>query len=178
MAFMDANTWYLADGYDNTRVIKYDMRGKKLLQLGLKGNPPHERRPGYFNNVHGIAVDPTTRRVYVNDRANGRLQVFDENGKFLDQWDFGPRPPIDIHSIYMGSDHILWAADEGTNKLLAYDTAGHFLYSWGTYGTCQGCMWGVELRPRTWKAIFTLPRCGPAGCRNISRAREPIQLFS
>lgn len=89
-------------------------------------------------------VDPTTRRVYVNDRANGRLQVFDENGKFLDQWEFGPRPPIDIHSIYMGSDHVLWAADEGTNKLLGYDPSGHFLYSWGTYGTCSGCMWGVR----------------------------------
>jgi hypothetical protein len=44
----------------------------------------------------------------------------------------------------MGADHIFWAADEGTNKLLAYDTAGHFLYSFGTYGTCQGCMWGVH----------------------------------
>src|SRR5215471_20466837 len=89
-------------------------------------------------------VDPTTRRVYVNDRAKGRLQWFDENGKFLDQWEFGPRPPIDIHSIYMGSDHVLWAADEGTNKLLSYHASGHFLYSWGTYGTCSGCMWGVR----------------------------------
>ena len=104
MAFMDANTWYLADGYDNTRVIKYDMNGKKLLQWGEKGTPPNERRPGYFNSVHGIAVDPTTRRVYVNDRNNGRIQVFDENGKFLDQWDFGPRPPMNIHSITMGAD--------------------------------------------------------------------------
>jgi hypothetical protein len=43
-----------------------------------------------------------------------------------------------------GSNRILWAADEGTNKLLAYDTRGHFLYSWGTYGTCTGCMWGVQ----------------------------------
>ena len=51
MAFMDANTWYLADGYDNTRVIKYDMHGKRLLQWGLKGNPPNEQRPGYFNNA-------------------------------------------------------------------------------------------------------------------------------
>jgi DNA-binding beta-propeller fold protein YncE len=144
MAFMDANTWYLADGYDGTRVIKYDMNGKKLLQWGMKGTQPNERRPGYFNSVHGIAVNPKTRRVYVNDRNNGRLQVFDENGKFLDQWDFGPRPPMNIHSIYMGNDGILWAADQGSNKLLAYDPEGHFLYSWGTFGTCQGCQWGVH----------------------------------
>jgi sugar lactone lactonase YvrE len=144
MAFMDANTWYLADGYDGTRVIKYDMKGKKLLEWGMKGTPPNERRPGYFNSVHGIAVNPKTRRVYVNDRNNGRLQVFDENGKFLDQWDFGPRPPMNIHSIYMGNDGILWAADQGSNKLLAYDAEGHLLYSWGTFGTCQGCQWGIH----------------------------------
>jgi DNA-binding beta-propeller fold protein YncE len=144
MAFMDKNTWYLADGYDGTRVIKYDTNGKKLLEWGMKGTPPNEKRPGYFNSVHGIAVNPKTRRVYVNDRNNGRLQVFDENGKFLDQWDFGPRPPMNIHSIYMGNDGILWAADQGSNKLLAYDADGHFLYSWGTFGTCQGCQWGVH----------------------------------
>jgi len=144
MAFMDANTWYLADGYDNTRVIKYDMAGKKLMQWGEKGTPPNEKRPGYFNSVHGIAVDPTTRRVYINDRNNGRLQVFDENGKFLDQWNFGPRPPMNIHAIYMGNDHKLWAADQGGNKMLQYDAEGHFLYAWGTYGTCQGCIWGVH----------------------------------
>jgi hypothetical protein len=92
LAFMDANTFYLADGYDNARVIKYDMNGKKLLEWGMRGEQPNERRPGYFNSVHGIAVNPKTRHVYVNDRNNGRLQVFDENGKFLDQWDFGPRP--------------------------------------------------------------------------------------
>jgi DNA-binding beta-propeller fold protein YncE len=144
MAFMDANTWYLADGYDGTRVIKYDMKGKKLLQWGMKGTPPNEKRPGYFNSVHGIAVNPTTRRVYVNDRNNGRIQVFDENGKFLDQWDTGPRPPMNVHSITMGNDGVLWAADQGSNKLVGYDANGNFLYSWGTFGTCQGCQWGVH----------------------------------
>ena len=144
LAFMDANTMYLADGYDGTRVIKYDGSGKKLLEWGMKGTPPNEKRPGYMNNVHGITVDPTTRRVYVNDRNNGRVQVFDENGKFLDQWDFGPRPPMNIHTIYMDANRVLWAADQGSNKLLGYDAEGHFLYSWGTFGTCQGCQWGVH----------------------------------
>jgi len=59
LVFMDANTMYLADGYDGTRVIKYDMTGRKLMQWGQKGTPPNEKRPGYFNSVHGIAVDPT-----------------------------------------------------------------------------------------------------------------------
>jgi DNA-binding beta-propeller fold protein YncE len=101
-------------------------------------------RPGHWNNVHGIAVNPETRRVYVNDRNNGRVQVFDENGEFLDQWSFGPRPPLNIHDIYMGADGVLWAADQGGSKLLGYDGDGNFVYSWGTFGTCQGCMWGVH----------------------------------
>ena len=143
MAFMDANTMYLDDGYDNTRVIKYDMGGKKLLQWGQKGTPP-EKRPGYMNNVHGIGVDPTTRRVYVNDRANNRVQVFDENGKYVDEWSFGSRPPMDIHSFIVTSDRKLWAADQGTHKILGYDLQGHFLYSWGSWGEYPGGMWGVH----------------------------------
>jgi 6-bladed beta-propeller/NHL repeat len=144
LVFMDANTMYLADGYDGTRVIKYDMNGKKLLQWGQKGTPPNEKRPGYWNNVHGIAVDPTTRRVFVNDRANSRVQVFDENGKYLDEWNFGPRPPMDIHSFIVTSDRKLWAADQGTHKILGYDLSGHFVYSWGSWGEYPGGMWGVH----------------------------------
>ena len=145
LVFMDANTMYLADGYDNTRVIKYDMNGKKLLQWGQKGaGRGTEKRPGYWNNVHGIAVDPTTRRVYVNDRENSRVQIFDENGKYLDEWNFGPRPPMDIHSFIVTSDRKLWAADQGTHKILGYDLNGHFLYSWGSWGEYPGGMWGVH----------------------------------
>ena len=144
LVFMDANTMYLADGYDNTRVIKYDMEGKKLAQWGEKGTAPNEKRPGFWNNVHGIAVDPTTREVFVNDRANSRVQVFDENGKYLREWNFGPRPPMDIHSFIVTSDRKLWAADQGTHKILGYDLQGHFLYSWGSWGEYPGGMWGVH----------------------------------
>ena len=144
LVFMDENTMYLADGYDNTRVIKYDMDGNILGQWGEKGIPPNETRPGYWNNVHGIAVDPTTRRVYVNDRENSRVQVFDEDGKYLDEWKFGPRPPMDIHSFIVTSDQKLWAADQGTHKILGYDLEGNFLYSWGSWGEYPGGMWGVH----------------------------------
>ena len=49
-------------------------------RLGRARTPPNETRPKYFNNVHGVTVDPATRQVYVNDRGNLRIQVFDENG--------------------------------------------------------------------------------------------------
>lgn len=149
MAWLPDGTFYVADGYTNTRIMKFDKDGNFLMTWGERGTATgrggtRETRPGYFNNVHGVAVDPETRRVFVNDRSNGRVQVFDENGVFLDDWSFGPRPPMNIHDIYMGDDGILWAADQGGSKLLGYDADGNFIYSWGTFGTCQGCMWGVH----------------------------------
>ena len=65
------------------------MDGNILAQWGERGlGSGQETRPGYWNNVHGIAVDPTTRRVFVNDRDNGRVQVFDEDGEYLYEWSF------------------------------------------------------------------------------------------
>ncbi len=76
--------------------------GKKLMQWGEKGNQPNEKRPGYFNSVHGIAIDPERHFVFINDRNNGgkRAPRFDENGKFLDQWDMG-RTPSDEYSQHL-----------------------------------------------------------------------------
>jgi peptidylamidoglycolate lyase len=110
----------------------------------MNPQPGQESRPGYFNNVHGIAVDPQTRRVFVNDRANSRVQVFDENGTFLDHWGYGPRPPSDVHNFIITSDRYLWAADRGTSKILKYSLDGTFLYSFGTFGVFPGGMWGVH----------------------------------
>ena len=116
MAFLD-DAMFVADGYANTRVVKFDHDGNYLMTWGQAGNPPTETRPGYMNNVHGVAVDVQTRRVFVNDRANNRVQVFTEDGEFLDEWSFGPEP-TDIHLFYIGADNELWAEDRATNKIL------------------------------------------------------------
>ena len=142
LAWLPDGTFFVADGYANTRVVKFDRNGTYLTAWGEKGTPP-EKRPGYFNNVHGIAVDPQTRQVFVNDRQNHRVQVFDENGKYLREWSFGP-PPSDIHLFIITADRYLWAADRGTSKMLKYDLDGNFLYSWGTWGDFPGGMWGVH----------------------------------
>jgi peptidylamidoglycolate lyase len=144
MAWLPDGTFYVADGYANTRVVKFDKNGKFLMTWGQRGEAGKEKRPGYFNNVHGIAVDPQTRRVFVNDRANGRVQVFDENGKYLNEWSFGPRPTSDVHMFIISGDRYLWAADRGTSKMLKYDLEGNFLYSWGTWGDFPGGFWGVH----------------------------------
>lgn len=143
LAWLPDGTMFVADGYANTRVVKFDKDSKYVMAWGQKGTPPNDTRPGYFNGVHGIAVDVPTKRVFVNDRYNHRIQVFDENGKFLDQWPTGD-PPSDVHLILMSADRHLWAADRGTSKLVKWDLEGHFQYSWGTWGDFAGGMWGVH----------------------------------
>ncbi|HLG58152.1 MAG TPA: hypothetical protein VI485_22590 [Vicinamibacterales bacterium] len=147
MAWLPDGTFFVADGYANTRVVKFDKTGKYLMTWGQRGTSAPgkpETRPGYMNNVHGVAVDPQTRRVFVNDRGNGRVQVFDDNGKFLDEWSFGQRGISDIHMFIITSDRFLWAADRGTSKLVKYSLDGKFLYSWGVWGDFPGAFWGVH----------------------------------
>jgi peptidylamidoglycolate lyase len=143
MAWLPDGTFFVADGYANTRVVKFDKDGKYLMAWGEKGDNGKETRPGYFNNVHGVAVDPQTRRVFVNDRGNRRIQVFDENGKYLDSWSVG-KAPADIHLVYMDGSRYLWAFDRASSKMIKYDLNGNYMYSWGTWGNFPGGFWGVH----------------------------------
>ena len=143
LAWLPDGTMFVADGYNGTRVAKFDKNGRFLMQWGEKGTPPGEKRPGYMNNVHGLAVDPQTHRVFVNDRDNHRIQVFDEGGRYLYEWSAGPEPS-DIHLIYIGADHRLWVFDRGTSRMIQYDLDGHLLYAWGTWGDFPGGFWGVH----------------------------------
>ena len=142
MAFLP-DAIFVADGYANTRVVKLDKDGNYITAWGQRGENGKETRGGYFNNVHGVAVDPATRRVFVNDRGNRRIQVFDDNGKFLDQWSIG-QPPSDIHLIIMDGTRHLWAFDRASSKMIKYDLNGNFMYSWGAWGNFPGGFWGVH----------------------------------
>jgi DNA-binding beta-propeller fold protein YncE len=71
---------YLSDGYGNSRVHKYTPDGKHLLSWGEPGTDP-----GQFNIPHNIACD-ADGWVYVADRENHRVQVFDGNGRYETQW--------------------------------------------------------------------------------------------
>jgi hypothetical protein len=146
MAWQPDSSFYVADGYNNTRVVKFDKDGKYLLAWGERGEAGgKEMRGGYFNTPHGVTVDQKTHEVFVNDRNNHRIQVFDANGKFLRQWSTGA-PPSDVHLVYMGADEKVWIFDRGTSKMVQYDTQGHLLYAWGTWGApdMPGAFWGVH----------------------------------
>jgi NHL repeat-containing protein len=110
LTWLPDSTLLVSDGYNGTRVAKFDKDGKFLLAWGEKGVAPNETRPGYFNVVHGIAADPVTHHVYVVDRSNHRIQVFDENGKFVDQWAVDKYSSINF--LYLSADRKLWAADD------------------------------------------------------------------
>ena len=122
IAWLPDGTFFVSDGYANTRVVKFDKNGKFLMTWGQPGNQPNETRPGYMNTVHAIAIDKN-RKIYVSDRANSRVQVFDENGKFLDVWPNVRRP----YSFLLSEDQHLWVADGITQKFTKFDLTGKLL---------------------------------------------------
>ncbi len=77
VAWDSAGNTYISDGYINSRVAKYDRNGDWVKSWGEKGTAP-----GQFNLPHAIAID-RNNNVYVGDRTNRRIQVFDTEGKFL-----------------------------------------------------------------------------------------------
>ena len=79
-ALSPAGEIYVSDGYGNARVHKYSPDGRHLLSWGEPGTDP-----GQFNIVHNIVTD-AEGWVYVADRENHRVQVFDGNGRYETQW--------------------------------------------------------------------------------------------
>ena len=79
VAWDAAGNTYISDGYINSRVAKVDKNGNWIKSWGEPGNGP-----GQFNTPHSIATD-AQGNVYVADRGNRRIQVFDGDGKFLRQ---------------------------------------------------------------------------------------------
>jgi peptidylamidoglycolate lyase len=70
-------SFYVSDGYRNTRIMKFSPDGKFLFQWGRPG-----KGPGEFDTPHALALD-AAGNVWVADRENDRVQVFDGEGRFL-----------------------------------------------------------------------------------------------
>ena len=128
-------TFFVSDGYANSRVVKFSKEGKPLLWWGSMAP---SKKDGEFTVPHGIAVGDD-RRVYVSDRFNRQIQVFDENGVFLDKWPSGY-----CHSLSMSRDQHLWCYDGDHEQFIKYDLRGHIETVFGRYGDYPGATWGVH----------------------------------
>ena len=131
ITFMPDGSFYVADGYVNSRIIKFDKNGKFLLEWGSKGSGP-----GQFNLVHSVAVD-ANRHVYAADRNNNRIEVFDENGKFIEEW-----PHVrSATRLVVTTDGALWLASaQGYDRFAKFDLNGHLQTYFGAPGSDPGQM--------------------------------------
>jgi peptidylamidoglycolate lyase len=138
VAVAEDGTFFVSDGYGNARVLKFSAEGVLLKSWGTPGTGP-----GEFDLPHGIAID-RAGRVLVADRANARVQVFDQSGRFLTQW----------HSAQLGRPYAvdpapsgrLFVADGGDQPeappdrsgVAVTDADGRVLARFGRFGNYDG----------------------------------------
>ena len=135
VAVASDGTFYVSDGYENSRVVKFARDGKFLLTWGTKG-----KGPGQFDLPHGIALD-ASGRVFVVDRQNARVQVFDSNGHHL-QWNSPPL--VNPQDIAIGADGTVFVTDIGDEKspdrsgVYVMRPDGSLVGRFGRYGNYDG----------------------------------------
>lgn len=138
VAVLPDGSFYVSDGYKNTRVMKFTADGRFDFEWGAKGNGP-----GEFHLPHGIVVDGQGH-VIVCDRENERLQVFDAKGGFLHEWK-GPQIGKP-YGIGIGSDGHLFVIDGGSpslrlqerGKAVELDASGEVVDTFGSFGSEPG----------------------------------------
>jgi sugar lactone lactonase YvrE len=99
---------FVADGHDensNARIVKFSKDGRFVKTWGKRGTAA-----GEFDTPHGLAFD-SRGRLFVADRGNNRIQIFDQDGKFLEQWTQFSRPS----GIYIDGNDVLYVADSESN---------------------------------------------------------------
>jgi DNA-binding beta-propeller fold protein YncE len=100
---------FVADGHGgdtNARIVKLAKDGTFIKAWGKKG-----AGPGEFNVPHRLAMD-SSGRLFVADRANSRIQIFDQNGKFLAEWKQFGRPS----GVFIDQNDIIYVADSESNN--------------------------------------------------------------
>lgn len=138
VAVLSDGSFYVSDGYANTRVVKFSPQGRFQFQWGEAGSSE-----GRFDLPHGIAVDGESR-VYVADRSNSRVQVFDREGSFLAQWKSAEigRP----YAVAIGPDEKAYIVDGGDqppgppdrSRAMRMSLKGDVETTFGRYGNYDG----------------------------------------
>lgn len=99
--------FFVTDGYVNRRVVKFSREGKFIKTWGTPGD-----RPGEFNLPHAVVID-SRQRLIVADRENHRLQIFDTEGRFLQEWKHLGIP----YGLFISTDDTLYVVDGIADKL-------------------------------------------------------------
>jgi DNA-binding beta-propeller fold protein YncE len=110
---------YVADGYGNSRIVKFSEAGKFVREWGKEGDAE-----GQFDIPHAVAWDPAGK-LYVGDRENSRVQIFDGDGKHLATWKNVGFP----YGLYRRDDKT-YLADGETGEIRILDKDGTTLTSW------------------------------------------------
>jgi DNA-binding beta-propeller fold protein YncE len=180
---------YVSDGYGNARIHKFSPDGKLLLSWGASGTDP-----GEFNLPHNICCD-ADGWVYVADRENHRVQVFDRNGTYETQWTNMHRPS----GLYLerGPQPRFWIGEIGPylninreapnlgprlsivtpdGQLLARlgtvrggTAPGQFLSPHGIAVDSRGDVYVGEVSYTAWPSLFPERPIPPGGLRSLQK---------
>ncbi len=138
IAVADDGSFFVSDGYGNSRVVKFTSTGKYIKAWGTFGT-----KPGQFIIPHGIAIDQKNI-IYVADRQNNRIQLFDTNGNFIKELKNDAQVE-ELPSIAIDKANQLFAIDydptknkDSTTKgstIFAFDPSQKVKYHFGANGT-------------------------------------------
>ena len=137
IAITKDGSFYVSDGYGNSRVIKFSATGKYLFAWGKKGDKESE-----FNIPHGITLDENGN-VYIADRENNRIQIFDSTGKFIKQFadnSFGTICAVafDNSKLFTVDDFTFLKVQHRGSDAFVLDTAGKVQTRFGRSGFYEG----------------------------------------
>jgi sugar lactone lactonase YvrE len=143
VAVASDGSFYVADGYGNSRVVSFTADGRFLREFGRFGSAP-----GELDTPHSIALD-AQGRLLVADRGNGRIQRFAQTGALIDEWqsmELGRPWAIDVDAVGR-----VWSVDGGDQNLLPPDRGrilrlrddGSVDAAFGSFGNQDGQIyWG------------------------------------
>lgn len=137
LTFLPNGDFLLGDGYWNGRIARYNSKGEFVSDFGTPGTGP-----GQFNLIHGVAIDKQ-HRIYVSDRDNNRVQVFQEDGTFIEEWPDIQGPT----GIYIDDREHVWILSTTLNGIAEYTLQGQLMQHFGAYCCTRGGFEGGLSRP-------------------------------
>ena len=129
---------YIADGYGNSRIMKFSPQGKFLFQWGTQG-----KNEGQFQIPHDLTLDKKGN-VYVADRENKRIQVFDSTGKFIQSitdTSFGKIYSVETdtaHNVLLATDYVSTLMETKGSDIIVFDSANVIQSRFGKSGGYEG----------------------------------------